>query len=88
MILTKGHRISLVVELEKCNEEIEIAKSIIQKSEAKLKDLNANALISDKDKADILNNQCAIESFEIKQFFAEKRKELITEGLIEGELDF
>jgi len=78
MELTKGHRISLMNALSKCNEEIEIANSIIERAKEKIKN-NEGTLDS---------NQDLISSFEIQKFLNENRKELIEMGLINNEIDF
>ena len=45
MKLTKTQRITFFNELEKCNEEIDIAKSIISKAADRIKESEANGMI-------------------------------------------
>jgi len=75
MKTTKTHRISLMTALKKCNEEIILAESIIEKEKQKItKDNN--------------NSKDAISIFEIQLFLNEKQRDLIEKSLIDNEIDF
>ncbi len=90
MILTKRHRISLMNALTECNEKIDIAKAIISKCDDEISEAKKNVLMSKRKEIDktIERAEDGKSSFEIELFLAEKRKELIEEGLINNEIDF